>query len=233
MFEGSAGNAYSPSPTHNTIYDFIADWEDSWPIAKSFFPEDPVLITQAIISGTAVMVSDGSYKPLLSTEIGAAAWILECSVTSGVCFGECSTFGLRNKFNAYRSEIQGCHAGLLGLLAFCIYHDIHEGSIMFHFNNDAGLDQAAEGHLNVSTKYKHSNFIRAIRVIVFKLWTEHKVEVTFENVKGHRVNFVPFAQLTMPEQLNELMDERAKARVDRIFADRIPPPPMSIKFKGW
>jgi hypothetical protein len=97
MFEGSAGNAYSPSPTHDTIYDFIADSEDSWPIAESFFPEDPVLITQAIISGTAVMVSDGLYKPLLLSEIGAAAWILECSATLAVCFGECSTSGLRNE----------------------------------------------------------------------------------------------------------------------------------------
>jgi hypothetical protein len=59
MFKGSAGNTHSPSPTHDMIYDFIADWEDSWPIAESFFPEDPVLITQAIISGMAVMVSDG------------------------------------------------------------------------------------------------------------------------------------------------------------------------------
>ncbi len=52
-------------------------------------------------------------------------------------------------------------------------------------------------------------------------------------MKGHRADFVPLAQLTRPEQLNKLMDERAKARVDRIFADRIAPPPMSIKFKGW
>jgi hypothetical protein len=35
------------------------------------------LIIQAIVHGTAIMVSDGSYKPLLSTNIGAAAWILE------------------------------------------------------------------------------------------------------------------------------------------------------------
>jgi hypothetical protein len=72
------------------------------------------------------------------------------------------TSGLRNEVNAYRSELQGCHAGLLGLLAFCIYYDIHEGSITFHFDNDAGLDKAAEGHLKVSTKYKHSDLIRAI-----------------------------------------------------------------------
>jgi hypothetical protein len=34
MFEGSAGDAYSPSPTHDMIYDFITDWEDSWPTTK-------------------------------------------------------------------------------------------------------------------------------------------------------------------------------------------------------
>jgi hypothetical protein len=48
---------------------------------------------------------------------------------------------------------------LLGLLAFCIYHKVHEGSITFHFDNDAGLDKVAEGHLKVSTKYKHSDLI--------------------------------------------------------------------------
>jgi hypothetical protein len=29
------------------------------------------------------------------------------------------------------------------------------------------------------------------------------------------------------------MDERAKARVDQIFVDHIPPPPMSFKFEDW
>jgi hypothetical protein len=46
-------------------------------LADSFFPADPSLVIQAIVHGTAIMVSDGSYKPLLLTKIGAAAWILE------------------------------------------------------------------------------------------------------------------------------------------------------------
>jgi hypothetical protein len=50
-------------------------------LADIFSPEDPSLIIQAITNGRATMVSDRSYKPFLSTEIGAAAWILECSVT--------------------------------------------------------------------------------------------------------------------------------------------------------
>jgi hypothetical protein len=73
MFEGSAGHTYPPEPTYANIHEFIANWEDSWPIQESFFPLDPSTVAQVISSGTTVMVSNGSYKPLLSTKIGASA----------------------------------------------------------------------------------------------------------------------------------------------------------------
>jgi hypothetical protein len=101
MLEGSARNLYASAPMHDMIYDFIAEWDNSWPLAVSFFPEDLAQITQVILEGTAIMVSDGSDKSLLLTKIGAAAWILECSQTSMVCIGECLTSGLRHKINAY------------------------------------------------------------------------------------------------------------------------------------
>jgi hypothetical protein len=113
----------------------------------SFFPADPSLIRQAIVHGTAIMVSDGSYKPLLLTNIGAAAWILECSVTQASCFGECLTLGTRHEVNSYQSEIQGCHAGFLGLLAFAIYHQIQGGRVDFYFDNDAVLNQSADSNV--------------------------------------------------------------------------------------
>lgn len=233
MYEGSAGNAYPAEPMYANIHEFIANWEDSWPIEDSFFPEDPTTVAQAISSGTAIMVSDGSYKPLLSTKIGAASWILECSLTGAICRGECSTSGLRREVNAYRSELQGCHAGLLGVLAFVTYHQLHGGSISFHFDNDGGLDKSAEEHLNVPAAVMHADLIRAIRVIAFRLRTIYGVQVTFVKVKGHRLKHLRYHQLTRPEQLNEDMDTLAKARVDRIFEQRIPPPPASIKFEGW
>jgi hypothetical protein len=64
------------------------------------------------------MINDGSYKLLLLTERGTAAWILECSVMGVVCYGECDTLGTQQEVNAYHLEVQGCHASLLGLLAF-------------------------------------------------------------------------------------------------------------------
>ncbi len=131
LFEDSASNSYSAETVHDSIYDFNAQWDDSWPLANCFFPEDPSLVIQAIVNDTAVMVSDGSYK--------------------------------RREVNPYCcSEVQGCHAGLLGLLAFAIFHQVHSGAVAFHFNNDAGLNQSAASHLNVAMKLKHGDLIQAI-----------------------------------------------------------------------
>jgi hypothetical protein len=170
----------------------------------------------------AIMASDGSYKPLLSTKIGVASWILECSETQASCFGECLTSGMRREVNSYLSEVQGCHAGLLSLLALAIYHQIHGGSVDFHFDNDAGLNQSASSKVNVTMKLKHGDLIQAIHRIVYKLKLKHSIQVRFVKVKGHKTNFIPFAQLSHPEQLNKLMDTRANKLL-------LHPTPLSLK----
>jgi hypothetical protein len=178
-------NAYPAELVYESIYDFIDQLvEDSWPLANSFFPADPSLVIQAIVHGMAIMVTNGSYKPLLLTKIGAAAWILEYLETQASCFGECSTSGMRNKVNPYQSEVQGCHVGLLGLLSFVIYHQIHGRSVDFHFDNDAYLNQSAANNLNVTMKLKHGDLIQAIYQIVHKLKVEHSIRIQFVKVKG-------------------------------------------------
>jgi hypothetical protein len=233
LFEGAAANAYPAELVYMSIYDFIDQWEDSWPLANSFFLADPSLIIQAIVHVMAIMVSNGSYKPLLLTKIGAAAWILECPETRASCFGECLTLGMRNEVNSYHLEVQGCHAGLLGLLAFAIYHQIYCRSVDFYFDNDSGLNQSAASNLNVTMKLKHGDLIQAIHQIVNKLKVKHLIHVRFVKVKVHKSNFIPFAQLSHPKQLNELMDTHAKACVNHIFSAQISAPPNNIKFEGW
>jgi hypothetical protein len=69
MFEVAAGIAYPVNPMYENIHEFIKNWEDSWPMANHYFPLDPTLVAHAILTGTAMMVSKGSYKPLVSTKI--------------------------------------------------------------------------------------------------------------------------------------------------------------------
>jgi hypothetical protein len=68
---------------------------------------------------------------------------------------------------------------------------------------------------------------------VYKLDHDHSIKVRFVKVKGHHTDFVPFEDLSHPEQLNEIMDTWAKAWVDRIFVEQIPAPLAYIKFEGW
>jgi hypothetical protein len=83
-----------------------------------------------------------------------------------------------------------------------------------NFDNDAGLNQSAARHLNVSMKLKHGDIFQAICQIVYKLYNEHSIQVQFCKVKGHKADFIQFDQLSCPEQLNELMDNCTKARVE-------------------
>jgi hypothetical protein len=87
-------------------------------------------------------------------------------------WGNAQQRALGRKVNAYRCEVQGCHAGLLGLLAFAIYHQIQGVGMDFYFDNDAGLN-----HLSVSMKLKHGDLIQAIHWIMYKLYNKHLILV--------------------------------------------------------
>jgi hypothetical protein len=139
---------------------------------------------------------------------------------------------LWHEVNAYRSEIQGCHAGLLGLLAFVTYHDIHGGLVTCGIDNDLSLDTATEGHLNILMPTKHADWNCAIQWIVSILKANFSIKIDFFHVEDHQDDFIPFLQLSWLAQLNVLMDEKAKARVDHRTAARAPPPPSMIGVAG-
>jgi hypothetical protein len=51
----AAANAYPAEPVYESIYDFIDQWEDSRPLAHSFFLAEPSLVIQAIVHGMAII----------------------------------------------------------------------------------------------------------------------------------------------------------------------------------
>jgi hypothetical protein len=79
------------------------------------------------------------------------------------------------------------------------------------------LNQSAASNLNVAMKLKYGDLIQALHQIVHKLKVEHLIHLQFVKVKGHKTDFIPFAQLSHPKQLNKLMDTRAKAWVNSFF----------------
>ena len=122
QFDGSVACAIPSSLTPHNMASFLSQDATNWPLFNSFFPPNPTLIVQALISGMGTLVSDGSYKEFVSQELGTASWIFECRLTGASCRGVCQTSGLEHEMNAYQSELQGIHAGLIGMLALCSFH---------------------------------------------------------------------------------------------------------------
>jgi hypothetical protein len=134
-FEGAAADAIQIPPPAATIHHLIHSWPDSWPLECSFFPPLPAQLILAIKEGRAHDACDGSYMSKLSMDLGAASWKIEDPQSQQAMQGTGQTSGLATNVDSYHSELQRVHAMLLGLLAFCTFHNITKGSVKLDCNN--------------------------------------------------------------------------------------------------
>ena len=229
IFGGAAPSSIPPTAIPSSIRELIDTWEDGWPLRDSFFPTDPSLLIAALKNGTATLVADGSFKPKKSTKIGAAGWIIECLATGAICRGRVQTSGIPREVNAYRSELQGIHTGLLGVSALCEYGKLSSGKILIGCDCEKGVDLAASTVPNISLQRKHVDLIRAIRRICASL----PIDVQFFHLEGHQDDHKSVSLLDRPSQLNVMMDDTAKTLVDRLAAQPYSAAPSSIRGEGW
>ena len=101
----------------------------------SSFPDDPAHLILAIQEGRAQGVCDGLYMPKLAPDLGAAAWTIKDPTTHQAMAGVTHTSGKEHEVDSYRSELQGVHAMLFGLLAFCTFYNITEGGVTLGCDN--------------------------------------------------------------------------------------------------
>ena len=230
-FEGAFTDSLPASTSEfNTIQDMIASWPDNWPLNQCHFPPDPTALIQAIQDGTAHGVCDGSYMPTASTAVGTAAWKIEDPASQQAMQGVTRTSGVESEVDSYRSELQGLHAMLLGLLAFCTFHKITDGQVTLGCDNFNGVRQARGEWLKVPLRAAHSDLIRAIRVLKAKL----PIRVVMEHVKGHQDDFTFYEDLERLAQMNVDVDDLAKAYLRDVLAlDTIPRCPPAIAHEGW
>jgi hypothetical protein len=199
-------------------------------LEASSFPDDPAHLILAIQEGRAQGVCDGSYMPKLAPDLGAAAWTIEDPTTQQAMAGVTQTSGEEHEVDSYRSELQGVHAMLFGLLAFCTFYNITEGGVTLGCDNSNCVRHGRGDWQKVSLSTKHADLIRAIRVLKHKL----PITITFEHVYGHQDDRLAFADLPRLAQLNVIMDHHAKEKVLDLHAN-FPSPrcPASIAYEGW
>lgn len=229
-YEGSASEVEKEETNPTTIKELIDEWELAWPLESSSFPDNGRTVAEALRDGSAIAVADGSYQPKLSDAVATAAWTIHAPKTKTNCSGVCQAAGIRKDSNAYRGELQGIHAALLGILALCKFHEITSGSVRLGCDCETAIKKSEPQWLRVPQKTKHADIIRAIRRLV----KEIPVKVNFEHVDGHQDRQKKMEQLGAMEQLNVLMDSRAKQHVEAILdMEERPSPDQRILMEGW
>ena len=146
-----------------TVRELIATWEDNWPLLCGSNFCHVALVVEAIMTGTAITVSDGSYMPKMCTQLAKASWCIENPLTTLACHGLAQVSGTKAETNAYQAELQGIHTILMALKVICDFHLIQHGSITIHCDNEKGIYLSSHTWLQPSIHIKHVDLIRAIR----------------------------------------------------------------------
>jgi len=175
-------------------------------------------IVKAIENGTAIAVSDGSFKP----GCGATAWTIEGGMAKDKITGACLVPGTGEDHSAFRSELMG----LLGIM-MTVHYLLEEvggsGILRVCFDSQSALGQAAADQPTLITE-PHADLISAIRKVKEGL----KCQIIFKHVRGHQDTGQATA-LERDANLNVEMDLRAKAKL----ADTARPGSPEVPFEGW
>ncbi len=162
-------------------------------------------LVEAIIQGTAVATSDGSFKP--ECLHGTAGWTIETADGKEFITGMSVSPGPQHAQNAYRSELLGLLAILDRLRILCQQHNITSGRIIISCDGKSALQMGFWRHPDkVQPNEKHSDLLSAISALRKLL----PIDLIATHVKGHQDDNKPFSALSSDEQRNIRMDELAK-----------------------
>jgi len=132
-FQGSCPQPI-PSPLATTLSMHIIQlWrEQAWPLHSSVFPNQGLVIANAIHLGTAQGVCDRSYISAASPGFTTVAWLLEDShfPHKNLCQGITHVSGPPADANVYHTELQGLHTSLLAIKGLFSFHVITSGSVV-------------------------------------------------------------------------------------------------------
>ena len=147
-----------------------------WAIADCSFQDEGRDLVQAIIDGTAIGVSDGSFK----NAIGTSGWVLEDSLGHRIR-GANVIPGSRLDQSSYRGELDGLYAMILMAEQLCLQYSIQSGSIEIGCDGLEALLKSF-GDFNLPYNAVDYDMLVAIRVKLKKSPLKWK----YRHVKGHQ-----------------------------------------------
>ena len=130
------------SPANQSFAEFCKSFihEDARWAVPTQHKKDVQQIAEAIINGTAIAVSDGSF----SKAHGTAAWIIQGVSGPGEVGGVLVVPGYPSDQSPYRSELAGLYAIMTAVEAICAFYNIKEGSIEVACDGESALNNAID-----------------------------------------------------------------------------------------
>jgi hypothetical protein len=113
---------------------------NKWAVQYLFSKDDGRKVAMEIISGTAIAVSDGSYKD----NFGTSAFIFECVNSKGRITGKNCIPGAPTDQSAHRSEVGGIVDMAITLKILCNMYDITSGKITLGLDGKTALNQGPQ-----------------------------------------------------------------------------------------
>lgn len=193
------------------FWDYVKGWGGFWLWDNIRTPHGLDAVIDAIASGSAVMVTDGSYSRNIRSEIDGAGWLIYCRqrkhiVLKGSTYEYCVTAG------SYRGELLGLLALHLLILAVEEFYALEAAPRgLIACDNLGGLNNSKQRRRKVPASAKHADILRVLRRVHGRL----KGFVSYKHVYGHQLRKKKWHQMSLLEQLNEKCDIIAKEAVHR------------------
>jgi len=110
--------------------------QKKWALTHLNLPEDGVLLGEAIRSGQAKAVSDGSFKE----KFGTATWVFyHASMNATLGSGKLITLGYPEDQCTYRSELSGLYGIVSTIRELTTYQDLAGGTILITCDGENAL----------------------------------------------------------------------------------------------
>ncbi len=197
-----------------------------WAVRHIQFDDHGTYFATALQNGTAVAVSDGSYK----FGFGTAAYVLEGPDSQHRILGQNQTPGPLKEGDSYRCELAGLYSVVLVADTIAKYHHLVSGSGILACDNISSL-RVFEVDFCPDPSQECFDLIQAI----WSILKSSPIRWQATHVDGH-MDDKSKRPLTRLERLNVEMDTRAKAWWRHLYlTPAIPPSPIhhTIHREGW
>jgi hypothetical protein len=197
-------------PGSTTFVEVLCEWGCSWLWEYTSIEGGTDWIAQAIIAGSLLAVTDGSYMQQLYPNLCLAAFVLECSHGSGRLFG---SFKEASKAaNAYRGELLGLMAIHLILVSVNRVHNSLSGNVKVVSDCLGALQRVTYlPPYQIPSKCKHSDILKNILVNC----RDSMFSINYSHMKAHQDDATLLDKLSRSLHLNCICDHLAKAAPQR------------------